>query len=171
MRKFRCCRPTDGRKTSIWTEPAYGPSIMGENTPTPCRKPFGGQTPWVCPAYTSRLRGAENLSTPMPGCSRRINRGSKMRRSTADWPKGPIRERGCSNCNGTGLVALEYSKEPGRRVFPPRCSKCDAKARAATKQVARALSGLMVVSASPNDALCGQDRTLARRDGSAASSR
>jgi DnaJ-class molecular chaperone len=54
-----------------------------------------------------------------------------MRRGAADWPKEPIEERECSGCGGTGFMALVQPKEPGRRIFPPRCSKCEGKGKIA----------------------------------------
>jgi DnaJ-class molecular chaperone len=56
-----------------------------------------------------------------------------MRTNKADWPKEPIKERACSGCNGTGFVPVVQPKEPGRRIFPPRCSKCEGKGRAPVK--------------------------------------
>jgi DnaJ-class molecular chaperone len=56
-----------------------------------------------------------------------------MRRSTAAWPKEPIEERECSGCNGSGFVAVVQPKEPGRRIFAPRCSKCEGKGRTPVK--------------------------------------
>jgi DnaJ-class molecular chaperone len=56
-----------------------------------------------------------------------------MRGSWAGWPKEPIKERECSGCNGTGFLAVVQPKEPGRRIFPPRCSKCEGKGKVALK--------------------------------------
>jgi hypothetical protein len=35
----------------------------------------------------------------------------------------------CPACNGTGLVAVIQSAKPGRRIYPPSCTKCDGKVR------------------------------------------
>jgi DnaJ-class molecular chaperone len=51
-----------------------------------------------------------------------------MRRS-ADWLNEPIKERECSGCGGTGFVTVAQPKELGRRIFPPRCSKCEGKGK------------------------------------------
>jgi DnaJ-class molecular chaperone len=60
---------------------------------------------------------------------RRIERGSYMRDSWAGWPKEPIKEQECSGCGGTGFMAVVQPKELGRRIFPPRCSKCEGKGK------------------------------------------
>jgi len=52
-----------------------------------------------------------------------------MRRGAAGWPKEPIKERECSGCGGTGFMAMVQPKEPGRRIFPPRCQKCEGKGK------------------------------------------
>lgn len=59
--------------------------------------------------------------------------GEAMRTGKADWPKEPIKERACSGCNGTGFVAVVQPKEMGRRIFPPRCSRCEGKGRIAVR--------------------------------------
>jgi DnaJ-class molecular chaperone len=56
-----------------------------------------------------------------------------MRTNKADWPKDAIKERKCSGCNGTGFVAVVQPKESGRRIFAPRCSKCEGKGRTPAK--------------------------------------
>jgi DnaJ-class molecular chaperone len=56
-----------------------------------------------------------------------------MRGSWAGWPKEPIKERECSSCGGTGFMAVVQPKELGRRIFPPRCPKCEGKGRIAVK--------------------------------------
>jgi DnaJ-class molecular chaperone len=56
-----------------------------------------------------------------------------MRSNKADWPKEPIKERECSGCNGTGFLAVLQPKELGRRIFPPRCSKCEGKGKIAVR--------------------------------------
>jgi DnaJ-class molecular chaperone len=35
----------------------------------------------------------------------------------------------CDACKGTGLQAVKQPAEPGRRIFPARCAKCDGKGR------------------------------------------
>jgi len=56
-----------------------------------------------------------------------------MRSGKAGWPKEPIEERECSGCNGTGFVVIVQPKELGRRIFPPRCAKCEGKGRLPVK--------------------------------------
>jgi DnaJ-class molecular chaperone len=56
-----------------------------------------------------------------------------MRTNKADWPKEPINERECSGCSGTGFAVVTQPKAPGRRIFPPRCSKCEGKGRILVK--------------------------------------
>jgi DnaJ-class molecular chaperone len=64
---------------------------------------------------------------------RRIRQGSYMRGSWAGWPKEPIKERDCPGCGGTGIMAVVQPKEPGRRIFAPRCPKCEGKGRIAVR--------------------------------------
>ncbi len=33
----------------------------------------------------------------------------------------------CDMCKGTGLKAVAQPTTPGRRIFPPKCSKCAGK--------------------------------------------
>jgi DnaJ-class molecular chaperone len=61
-----------------------------------------------------------------------------MRTNRADWPKEPIKERECSGCNGTGFMPVVQPKELGRRIFPPRCSKCEGKGRITVSSVLKA---------------------------------
>jgi DnaJ-class molecular chaperone len=56
-----------------------------------------------------------------------------MRRSWAGWPKEPIKERECSGCGGTGFISVAQPKQLGRRIFPPRCSKCEGKGKIAVR--------------------------------------
>jgi DnaJ-class molecular chaperone len=56
-----------------------------------------------------------------------------MRRGKAIPPKGPIKEQECSACDGTGFLAVVQSKQQGRRIFPPRCLKCEGKGRVPIK--------------------------------------
>ena len=41
-----------------------------------------------------------------------------MRGSWAGWPKEPIKERECSNCGGTGFMAVVQPKELGTADIP-----------------------------------------------------
>jgi DnaJ-class molecular chaperone len=52
-----------------------------------------------------------------------------MRLTKARRPKMPVTELECSACDGTGLMAVVQPKQPGRRIFPPRCLKCDGKGK------------------------------------------
>jgi DnaJ-class molecular chaperone len=52
-----------------------------------------------------------------------------MRRDKAIPPKGPVREQECLACDGTGFLAVVQPKQQGRRIFPPRCSKCEGKGK------------------------------------------
>jgi DnaJ-class molecular chaperone len=35
----------------------------------------------------------------------------------------------CPACAGTGLAKVKQAIKPGRRVYPPKCVKCDGKGR------------------------------------------
>ena len=60
-----------------------------------------------------------------------------MRTFKPDWPKEPIKERECSGCSGTGFMPVVQPKEPGRRIFAPRCARCEGKGRTPLKLPAR----------------------------------
>lgn len=34
-------------------------------------------------------------------------------------------ESKCAACNGSGFSAVKQPAQPGRRIYPPRCVKCD----------------------------------------------
>jgi DnaJ-class molecular chaperone len=40
-----------------------------------------------------------------------------------------IVEEECPACNGKGVLPLVKQAKPGRRIYPPRCTKCDGKGR------------------------------------------
>jgi DnaJ-class molecular chaperone len=56
-----------------------------------------------------------------------------MRRNRSRGPNDPVKERDCPGCNGTGFVAVVQPKQPGRRIFAPRCSKCEGKGKVPLK--------------------------------------
>jgi DnaJ-class molecular chaperone len=56
-----------------------------------------------------------------------------MSRGKAIRPKGPIREQVCWGCAGTGFLAVVQPKQQGRRIFPPRCLKCEGKGKVPIK--------------------------------------
>ena len=86
--------------------------------------------PWEStPFCADRLRADAGGEYPLDGPAKR----SEMRSGKAGWPKEPIEERECSGCNGTGVIAIVQPKELGRRIFPPRCAKCDGKGRVPVK--------------------------------------
>jgi DnaJ-class molecular chaperone len=33
----------------------------------------------------------------------------------------------CPACKGTGFVAVKQPAQPGRKIYPPRCERCDGK--------------------------------------------
>jgi DnaJ-class molecular chaperone len=35
----------------------------------------------------------------------------------------------CRECKGTGFPAVKQPAEPGRKIYPPRCERCDGKGR------------------------------------------
>jgi hypothetical protein len=53
--------------------------------------------------------------------------------SCAGWPKEAVNEPDCSGGDGAGLAAVAQSKEPGWRIFPPRCSECEGEGRTPVK--------------------------------------
>jgi DnaJ-class molecular chaperone len=38
-------------------------------------------------------------------------------------------EHKCPVCKGTGFPAVKQPAEPGRRIYPARCERCDGKGR------------------------------------------
>jgi DnaJ-class molecular chaperone len=38
-------------------------------------------------------------------------------------------ERECPVCKGTGFPPVKQPKEPGRKIYPARCERCDGKGR------------------------------------------
>jgi DnaJ-class molecular chaperone len=36
-------------------------------------------------------------------------------------------ERKCPACNGTGFPPVKQPAEPSRKIYPPRCERCDGK--------------------------------------------
>jgi DnaJ-class molecular chaperone len=36
-------------------------------------------------------------------------------------------EHKCPACKGTGCPPVKQPKEPGRRIYPARCERCDGK--------------------------------------------
>jgi DnaJ-class molecular chaperone len=42
----------------------------------------------------------------------------------------------CTACGGTGLAKVRQQAKPGRRVYPPKCSKCGGRGRI-TKPIAK----------------------------------
>jgi DnaJ-class molecular chaperone len=63
----------------------------------------------------------------------------RIRRGSGDaWQLGGLAERAdqgaeCSSCGGTGFMAVVQPKELGRRIFPPRCPKCEGKGKIAVE--------------------------------------
>ena len=41
--------------------------------------------------------------------------------------KSDIVEETCPACNGTGFLPVVTRPAPGRRIYPPRCTKCDGR--------------------------------------------
>jgi DnaJ-class molecular chaperone len=35
----------------------------------------------------------------------------------------------CSGCGGSGVAKVRQQPKPGRRVYPPKCAKCDGRGR------------------------------------------
>jgi DnaJ-class molecular chaperone len=36
-------------------------------------------------------------------------------------------ERKCPACNGTGFPPVKQPAQPGRKIYPARCERCDGK--------------------------------------------
>ena len=36
-------------------------------------------------------------------------------------------ERKCPTCNGTGFPPVKQPAQPGRKIYPARCERCDGK--------------------------------------------
>ena len=51
----------------------------------------------------------------------------KYNMTKKDAPK----ERECPDCAGTGFQKVKQPEQPGRRIYPPRCSRCGGKGRIA----------------------------------------
>ena len=43
--------------------------------------------------------------------------------------KSDIVEEICPACNGTGFLPVIKQPAPGKRIYTPRCTKCDGKGR------------------------------------------
>jgi DnaJ-class molecular chaperone len=40
-----------------------------------------------------------------------------------------IKERVCPACNGTGYPVVKQPVQPGRRIYPVKCTSCDGKGK------------------------------------------
>jgi DnaJ-class molecular chaperone len=40
-----------------------------------------------------------------------------------------LAERKCPACDGTGFPAVKQPVDPGRKIYPARCERCDGKGR------------------------------------------
>jgi DnaJ-class molecular chaperone len=40
-----------------------------------------------------------------------------------------IKEHICGACNGTGFPVVKQPTEPGRKIYPIKCSVCDGKGK------------------------------------------
>jgi len=45
--------------------------------------------------------------------------------------KGAPKERECPDCAGTGFQKVKQPEQPGRQIYPARCSRCGGKGRIA----------------------------------------
>jgi hypothetical protein len=54
--------------------------------------------------------------------------------------KPKIVEEICPACNGTDFVPVITQPAPGRRIYPPRCTKCDGKGRC--RELTEAMPGI-----------------------------
>ena len=43
--------------------------------------------------------------------------------------KSDVVEEICPACNGTGFLPVLRQPAPGKRIYPPRCAKCDGKGK------------------------------------------
>ena len=42
-----------------------------------------------------------------------------------------IHERVCPACNGAGYPAVKQPAQPGRKIYPVKCTSCDGKGKVA----------------------------------------
>jgi len=62
-----------------------------------------------------------------------------MKRTKIDWI-----ENKCAACNGSGFSAVKQPAHPGRRIYPPRCLKCQGSGRTRKAiEVARGLEEIV----------------------------
>jgi DnaJ-class molecular chaperone len=47
--------------------------------------------------------------------------------------KSDVVEENCPACNGTGFLPVVKQPAPGKRIYPPRCTKCDGKGKVAPR--------------------------------------
>jgi DnaJ-class molecular chaperone len=40
-----------------------------------------------------------------------------------------IKERVCPACNGTGYPVVKQPVQPGRKIYPVKCTSCDGKGK------------------------------------------
>jgi len=40
-----------------------------------------------------------------------------------------IKEHTCPSCSGTGYPVVEQPEQPGRRIYPVKCTSCDGKGK------------------------------------------
>jgi DnaJ-class molecular chaperone len=43
--------------------------------------------------------------------------------------KSDVVEEICPACNGTGFLLVLRQPAPGKRIYPPRCAKCEGKGK------------------------------------------
>ena len=43
-----------------------------------------------------------------------------------------IKERVCPACNGTGYPVVKQPVQPGRKIYPVKCTSCDGKGKVRT---------------------------------------
>jgi hypothetical protein len=63
-----------------------------------------------------------------PSCASVLKCAERNPSSPRDW-SNMSKEIKCEACKGTGFAITKKPVQPGRRIYPERCNKCDGKGR------------------------------------------